>query len=1110
MFSDVYIQKILTSIISNYNTKDDNFVFIKHYNNLGFSGYDIVNMLGGNKDVYLLCHEFSRSQMQEPYEPFLGWVSDIYYNIYANTMTVEEFIDSCNVYSLQKSVFVSYIKTGKCTRSDDVIISEISFEKLKFYNSLLNIYKTITQKVKILLVLNNVHFAHYSTISFLHKMMNLKSMSNLAVFAAYNESYIHLEYMNEIWDKFVQYIKANNYVYDWVGIDDKKAEIIDDMFLVNSKRIDEYILKLNNMLQTFAIEQAEVYIDVIYQKMEFENLKIPKVQKRKLLYLYAMINIYNGLYNKALVACENVKLLYTKTQEPMEHYIATYIMGMAFIYMSQFKSAYKCAKECINIATKNLRDDFYIFKGELLHYMVQYYGWNDIIVHNLKFEAKPEFLEKLEYYGYKNVLAHMYVYGVDKNKATRNDIPEVYEALYTPEYLKRGMDLGYELGNDSILIIAYMNNIELFRGLNNFKFIEQIYKECIKILAKNNDKVQIASMYNGIGYNCSIVEKYVQADTYYNESLNIFYETDNIEFMGETLYNMSLNCIQAGDYKKGLDYVLAAIKIAEDLELNGYRICKDTKLFGMAALCYYYLGSEYNCYVYFSKMECIVKYLLDSLDDSEVVDYWSGELVLYFFIKGLITKKNGEYDVSKEAFEKALHIAIHTDSFKVYIYPLLILELGRLFKNLNQIEIAREILNEGIYYCNQNGYYERQNMLQDELTGKEITTKKINFTLNGITLKDILEKSSDFAVEKQLKNRLNDINFISQWQDRLDRESSSIEEVVVSSMKTLQNNFSFDSVYYLKAVDGELKLIYSDDDRYLSNSEVSIIGDYFDKNRSAFVSHRTEKSFGDYEQILSVFGESNVFSMVGIPIMDNDRVDAVFIGLLLMHRTVYSNKKVINQNNFVILKYVFGQFIDTIERLRAHEEIERMNKALEEMASTDLLTGLLNRQGFMTSIKNLDVQDGSENIVMYIDLDNFKYYNDTVGHEIGDLVLVLFANILQNLANDDGLAIRYGGDEFLLIFKDKNEDYAIDVAKSIYNQIEDGFASNIEKRLNKKIEIPEEKRLSCCIGISTFSSCEDAEIEKALDRADEALYSVKNTTKHNYKVWKDETRNEKN
>ena len=135
MFSDVYIQKLLETIVSNYNTKDDNFVLIKHYNNLGFSRDDIESILSDKEDVYLLCHEFSRSHMQEPYEPFLLWVSDIYYNLYASKMMVEEFIEMCNVYSLHKSVFISYIKTGKCVRSDDVIVSEISFEKLKFYNS---------------------------------------------------------------------------------------------------------------------------------------------------------------------------------------------------------------------------------------------------------------------------------------------------------------------------------------------------------------------------------------------------------------------------------------------------------------------------------------------------------------------------------------------------------------------------------------------------------------------------------------------------------------------------------------------------------------------------------------------------------------------------------------------------------------------------------------------------------------------------------------------------------------------------------------------------------------------------------------------------------------
>ena len=156
MFSDVYIQKILSSIVSNYNTKDDNFVFLKHYNNLGFSNYDIENMLSNNEDVYLLCHEFTRSQMQEPYEPFLSWVSDMYYNLYANKMTAEEFIDMCNVYSLQKSVIVSFIKTGKCVRADETIISEIAFEKMKFYNSLLNIYKMVTSEHKLLLVCSSI------------------------------------------------------------------------------------------------------------------------------------------------------------------------------------------------------------------------------------------------------------------------------------------------------------------------------------------------------------------------------------------------------------------------------------------------------------------------------------------------------------------------------------------------------------------------------------------------------------------------------------------------------------------------------------------------------------------------------------------------------------------------------------------------------------------------------------------------------------------------------------------------------------------------------------------------------------------------------------------
>ena len=91
-----------------------------------------------------------------------------------------------------------------------------------------------------------------------------------------------------------------------------------------------------------------------------------------------------------------------------------------------------------------------------------------------------------------------------------------------------------------------------------------------------------------------------------------------------------------------------------------------------------------------------------------------------------------------------------------------------------------------------------------------------------------------------------------------------------------------------------------------------------------------------------------------------------------------------------------------------------------------------------------------------------------------------------------------------MLFNNKDDNYAVEVAKKIYSQIEDGFESKIGVKLKNKVVIPDDKKLSCCIGIAQFTSNSHEAIEEALDHADEALYAVKNTTKGDYKVWKDE------
>ena len=98
----------------------------------------------------------------------------------------------------------------------------------------------------------------------------------------------------------------------------------------------------------------------------------------------------------------------------------------------------------------------------------------------------------------------------------------------------------------------------------------------------------------------------------------------------------------------------------------------------------------------------------------------------------------------------------------------------------------------------------------------------------------------------------------------------------------------------------------------------------------------------------------------------------------------------------MILKFAFSQFCEMMRRIDNRVMIERMNQKLEQSAITDHLTGITNRNGFSKQADILCSQDSTTvNAILYLDLDNFKYYNDTFGHDVGDLVLVCFADMFK-------------------------------------------------------------------------------------------------------------------
>ena len=111
-----------------------------------------------------------------------------------------------------------------------------------------------------------------------------------------------------------------------------------------------------------------------------------------------------------------------------------------------------------------------------------------------------------------------------------------------------------------------------------------------------------------------------------------------------------------------------------------------------------------------------------------------------------------------------------------------------------------------------------------------------------------------------------------------------------------------------------------------------------------------------------------------------------------------------------------------VQQKKQEEELTRLSKQLEQAADHDALTGLYNRRYLNQYLEKLAQQGKKEVYAALIDLDFFKKINDEYGHSFGDEVLIEFAKILEQNLTEGGIAVRFGGEEFMLILPDTAEE----------------------------------------------------------------------------------------
>lgn len=1004
--------------------------------------------------------------LEEPYFPYLEIIREY---IRETGSPIEMILDIAKAYPPQREIFYAYLSNKQPHRKDMLLLDEVPYEISQIQRTLLALLKYISRQKPLVIAIEGLRNAGPTLLNFILYIQKNCDNAHILFLYSYSRSFHWItEEEQERWDSFVLALSEKNIVYDILT--DTAEEIKPNQNAEPSHDIPAekllYLARLN--FYFLAFEEAllcgfEAYPPILSMSgndsdaMQYDLLNILGDSYYFTKQYSQAILQYQAITDKAQRADNGKQLArsYRKT-------------GFAYLALSDLASARR-----FSILDLKIIED----RNEQGNKMYAYfYAFYLSLRTSTNIEEKMYFIlmEMLKTPDTKNMYAFFRGNSVLYSQYFDNLSDLFRFSDESIEYYQKNK-------NEFALASSYHKKAIMYSNNAQYKEAFALMRKSLGIRKKIGDPLYIVRTQNGLGYLHYLTGNYQKSFFHYKKSLLLLGNLDDFEENTATLYNLAMVYFVTGNYEQ-CDLVIDKIlKIMYILNINYLPYHPIHDVYIIKAIC------SVKAESYAKALE-----LMHKIQNEELTFAWKPRF-LFSLLQGMLQAHDGNSENAQAILKTAPEILKESDERNTDILPVYFYEYAKILLAAYNRADANILIEAGITYCESIGSAFNVKRLQElKLVGP---TNPVRYELSRlqVSLDTLVKLAKQEYVLGKLQNKMRDIRFINIIQTEL-MQLSDKTEVSEKLLKFISRHIPMEISVFIQADKKGLALETAQ--CLPETAEKELLLPFLQKA----ISIPGKKRFEEYE-IAQFFPENtlSIKTLICVPVLQN-KTTAAWLLLATQKKDI-----AMTNEDFEILMIAAGQVGVIFEKIDREKEILRLSYE-------DELSGLHNRHAMQakiraetTRIERTKNKNDLHFSVALIDLDNFKYYNDTFGHNIGDLIIKEFSDLLKETFREIDFIVRFGGDEFVILMPETKSADATIPLERIYTTLNQKkyLIPEMESKIGHKISIPVENLISCSVGLASYEqgiSVNDS-IEGLLQQADRALYEAKSAGKNRIHIW---------